>query len=321
MRVLVTGGTGFLGSHIARQLLEQGHAVTVVGRDFAPVAGLLAQGAAPLRADLRDHAAVMAACAGQDAVIHAGAFSAAWGPKAEFHAVNVGGTQAVVAGCRRHGVARLVYISSPSVIFDGHDHVNADETWPYPQRFTSAYALTKKLGEDAVNAATDVPSVILRPKAIFGPGDRALLPRLIAAAHGGKLRRFGDGTNRVDLTYVENAAHAACRALTAPHAVAHTYFITNAEHVLLWPTLERILRELRLPHQLKPLPVRAALAAAAVLEAQAAVTGHEPLLTRYTVGVLARTQTYNIAAAQRDLDYAPPVNIEQGIQRTLAALL
>ena len=162
--------------------------------------------------------------------------------------------------------------------------------------------------------------MILRPKAIFGPGDQALIPRLLAAARAGRLRQFGNGENRVDLTYVENVAHAIVLALEARAAVGRTYFITNDEHVLLWPIIRRLLQSLHLPHQLQAAAHPRGHGRGHVMEWSAGITGREPLLTRYSVGVLARTQTYNIAAARRDLGYAPIVSVEEGINRTLAAL-
>ncbi len=322
MKILLTGGTGFLGSHTAKKLLDHRHTVYLLGRNFAPVQPLIKRGARPVQADLRDRETVIAACAGMDAVIHAGALSADWGPRADFLAINVEGTQAVIDGCRAGGVERLVHISTPAVIFTGQDHENADERSPYAPTFLSAYAESKKLAEDRVNAAhaAGLPTVILRPKAIFGPGDAALIPRLLKAARSGRLRQFGGGENRVDLTYVENVAHAILLALDARAAVGRTYFITNDEHVRLWPVIRRLLQSLHLPHQLKPLPLPLALAAAALMEAGSRVTGREPLLTRYGVGVLARTQTYNIAAARRDLGYAPVLSVEFGINATLAHL-
>ena len=179
MDLLITGGTGFLGRHLAAALQRRGHRVRLLGRNFAGVGGLLANGAVPLAVDLRDRGALVAACAGADAVYHVGALSAPWGKRADFHAINVGGTEAVIEGCRRHAVGRLIYVSSPSVVFDGRDHCDLTEDAPYPRRFASVYSLTKKLAEDRVNAATDLQSVILRPKAIFGPGDQALLPRMV----------------------------------------------------------------------------------------------------------------------------------------------
>jgi len=322
VKILVTGGTGFLGSHLARALLQRGHTVFLLGREFGAVADLLAAGAHKVAVDLRTGGAVADACAGMDAVYHVGALSAAWGKSHDFHAINAGGTQAVVDGCRRHQVGRLIYVSSPAVTFDGNDQVNVTERAPYPARFTSTYALTKKLGEDAIAgaAARGLSTVVIRPKAIFGPGDRALLPRLLAAARQGKLRQFGDGRNHVDLTYVDNVVHALLLALTSPAAVGRTYFVTNDEHVPLWPTLRAVLAQVGLPADLRPMPLTFALAVAALLEMQAALTGHEPLLTRYSVGILARTQTYDITAAKHDLGYVPQVPVCEGIARTLPTL-
>jgi 2-alkyl-3-oxoalkanoate reductase len=321
MKILVTGGTGFLGRYLATQLLDRGHVVDIMGRNFTPAQDLIARGASPIRADLRDSTTVRDACAGKEAVFHVGAKSEPWGKRADFHAINAGGTAAVVAGCRAHGVRRLIYVSSPSVVFDGADQIGATETVPYPHRFTSAYALTKKLGEDAVNAARgQMETVIIRPKAIFGPGDRALLPRLIAAARRGRLPQIGDGKNLVDLTYVENVAQALVLALESPAAVGNTYTITNDEHPALWDLIREVLRHLGLTTHLRQIPLGVALAAASAMEAVATVTGREPTLTRYSALILARTQTYDITAAKRDLGYIPHVSLAKGIACTLDAL-
>ncbi len=318
MKVLVTGGTGFLGSHLVDALLGQGHEVFAMGRNF--------QGwscaAKPIRADLRDRAAVMKACSGMDAVFHAGALSAAWGSKEDFFETNVEGTRRVVDGCCAHGVSRLIYVSSPSVVFDGGDQVCITEDAPYPERFLSMYSLTKKLGEEVVlrAGAQGLPVVIVRPKAIFGPGDRSLLPRLIEVARRGRLPQIGDGSNLVDLTYVDNVVHSLLLALESPRAVGRLYHITNNEHVELWPVIRRLLDRLGLPSHLRHVATEVAMAAATAMEWQARVTGKEPMLTRYTTAILARTQTYDIAAARQDLEYAPLVSVEEGIERTLASL-
>jgi nucleoside-diphosphate-sugar epimerase len=319
MKVLVTGGTGFVGRHLAAALLREGHQVAIAGRDFSAVQDLLAAGAARCAFDLRDRRAAAEACAGMDAVYHVAALSAAWGPRAEFYAANVDGTHAVIEGCRAHQVGRLIYVSSPSVVFDGSDHVNASEALPYPQRFTSTYALTKKLGEDLVNQS-GLPFIIIRPKAIFGPGDRALLPRLLAAARRGRLPQVGAGDNLVDLTFVENVVHALVLALESNSALGRTYFVTNDEHVPLWPTIKQVVARLGIPSAFRQVPFRVAYGAAALMEAVSALTHREPLLTRYTVAILARTQTYDIGAARRDLGYTPVVSVAEGIERTLAAM-
>ena len=321
MNILVTGGTGFLGQQLAKALLEKGHTVQLMGRDFTQVRALLQQGAIAAQVDLRDAAAVTMACANMDVAYHVGALSAPWGKEADFHAINVGGTQAVLKGCLMHKVKRLVYVSSPSVVFDGHDQYNVTEAVPYPRRFASVYSLTKKLGEDLVNeSATKLETIILRPKAIFGPGDQSLLPRLIAAARQGRLPQIGTGRNLVDLTYVENVVQALLLALDAEEAVGKTYTITNDEHIPLWEVICAVLQQLDLPTNLRQISLPVALAVARAMEWRAALTGREPLLTRYSAAILARTQTYDISAAKRDLGYAPSITLAAGIERTLAAL-
>jgi 2-alkyl-3-oxoalkanoate reductase len=321
MKVLVTGGTGFLGQHLVKNLLIADHDVSVAGRDFTQAAALWKNGARPIIADLRDEAAIRQACKGSEVVFHVGALSAAWGKRSDFHAINVGGTKAVIAGCQKHGVRQLIYVSSPSVVFTGKDIRNATDDLPYPQHFTSVYALTKKLGEDLVNTASHrMETVILRPKAIFGPGDRTLLPQLIAVARRKRLPQIGNGENLVDLTYVENVVQALMLALNAPAAIGHTYTITNDEHIPLWDTIRQVLRALDLDTDLRKVPLPVVQIAATFMEAQAAITGKEPLLTRYSAAILGCTQTYDIEAAKRDLQYIPRVSVAEGIRRTLVTL-
>ncbi|HLL80641.1 MAG TPA: NAD-dependent epimerase/dehydratase family protein, partial [Ktedonobacteraceae bacterium] len=242
--------------------------------------------------------------------------------RTDFFEVNVGGTESVLAGCLTYGVRRVIYVSSPSVVFDGRDQQLLREDAPYPRRFASVYSLTKKLGEDRVRAASRqrLETVIVRPKAIFGPGDTSLLPRLIDAARCRRLPQIGDGRNLVDLTYVENVAHALVLAAESEQAINKTYTITNDEHVPLWEVIRVVLQRLHLSTNLRRIPLPVALAAASLMEAMARVTGREPLLTRYSAAILARTQTYDISAAKRDLGYVPIVSIDDGIERTLQAL-
>ena len=181
--------------------------------------------------------------------------------------------------------------------------------------------MTKKLGEDLVNAATqDIETVIIRPKAIFGPGDRTLLPQLITVARHKRLPQIGDGQNLVDLTYVDNVVHALLLAMDARAAIGKTYTITNNEHVPLWDLIRQALAYFDLSTNLRRVPLFVARTIAAWMELQATLTGKTPLLTRYSVSILGCTQTYDIAAAQQDLGYTARVSVAEGIRQTLEAL-
>lgn len=317
MRLLVTGATGFLGGHLVRALLAGGYDVRLSGRNVA-AAQRVALSAEFFPADLRDVEAVAAACKGIDAVFHVGALAAAWGRRADFYAVNVGGTENVIAGCLKHGIARLIYVSSPSVVFNGRDQYALNEEAPFPRRFSSLYAATKKLGEDRVRSASlHLATIIVRPKAIFGPGDGSLLPRLVDAARRKRLIQIGAGCNCVDLTYVDNAVDALLLALRSDRAVGHLYTITNGEPRRLWEVIRYVLHRLGVGTEWRRLPYSAAYALAFLMEAASGFSSKEPILTRYTVGLLGRTQTFDIGAAQRDLGYVPAVSLADGLERTI----
>ncbi len=322
MRVLVTGGTGFLGGHLVRGLRERGHFVRAMGRDEKACDALLREGIQVVRADLCAKQAMDSACVGVDAVCHVAALSAPWGKRDDFWRANVEGTANVVEACQRQRVAKLVHVSSPSVVFDGGDHVDGVESAPFPRRFLCHYSESKMHAELLVRDAqrNGLNTVILRPKAIFGPGDTTLLPRLLRAARDKRLPRIGAGDNRIDLTYVDNVVHAMVLALDAPAAVGGTYTITNGEHVRIWDLVREVLTAMGVDANLRRVPYRVVYGMAALMECKAKLLGGEPLLTRYTTAILGRTQTYNITAARRDLGYAPLVSVQEGVRRTLAWL-
>ncbi|MBC8138965.1 MAG: NAD-dependent epimerase/dehydratase family protein [Fibrella sp.] len=323
--ILVTGATGFVGTHLVHALLRQGERVRAFGRNRVVLNALHAAGAEPFDGNLCAKDAVKAACQGIRTVYHVGAFSAPWGDVREFEAVNVGGTRNVLEGCGAEGVERIVYVSSPSVTFSGNDCVRQTEAAPYPARFVSPYSRTKKEGEDLVNAARgDLETVIVRPKAVFGPGDTSLLPRLLRAAAAKRLPQIGAGDNRVDLTYIDNVVHALLLAGGSEKAVGNTYTITNgdpaADAPCLWGVIGHVLASLRLPPIQRSVPLSVALAIAGSAETVANITGREPFLSRYSALILARTQTYDISAARHDLGYTPIVSFADGLARTISAL-
>ena len=258
LTALVTGGGGFLGLAVVEQLLARGDRVRSFARGVYP--GLAALGVEVLRGDLRDAQVVGQACAGCDVVFHVAAKAGIWGRYAVYYEPNVRGTQNVLAACREHGVHRLVYTSSPSVVFDGRSMEGVDESAPYPQKYHSHYSATKALAEQAVLAANGktLRTLALRPHLIWGPRDNHLVPRIVSQGRAGTLRRVGDGTNKVDTTYIDNAARAhllAADALeTNPQAAGRPFFISQGEPMALSEIINGILAAAGLP---PPHPLRA----------------------------------------------------------------
>jgi nucleoside-diphosphate-sugar epimerase len=248
MRVLVTGGGGFLGSHIARQLVARGHRVAVLGRH--PYPGL-DEGIECIQADICDSNAVNRALKGREAVFHAAAMAGIWGRPKDFYSINVEGTDNIIAGCVQNSVSKLIFTSSPSVVFGQSDMENVDESAPYPEVHLSQYSRTKALAERRVlqmNGHNGLMTVALRPHLIWGVGDPHLIPRVIERAKKGRLLRVGQGGNRVDLTHVENAAHAhvlACEAMEASSPIAgKCYFVSDDRPVDLWKWIDELLSAL-----------------------------------------------------------------------------
>lgn len=324
MKALVTGGGGFLGRYIVEQLLARGDSVTVFARgDYVELEQI---GARTVRGDVQDAQAIKRACAGQDVVLHVAAVAGMAGRWESFYGPNVVGTQNVIAACQAQNVPRLVYTSSPSVVFDNRSHEGCDESLPYPAHYESHYAHTKALGEQAVLRAEGLLAVALRPHLIWGPRDTHLLPALVARARAGRVIQVGDGTNEVDLTYVEDAARAhllAADALQAGSPVAGSaYFISQDEPVNLWQWINAFLAELDLPPVKRrvSLPVARAIGGALELGYRLLRRQGDPTLTRFMASELATSHYYDISRARRDLGYQPQFSMAQGLRKTIAYL-
>jgi nucleoside-diphosphate-sugar epimerase len=319
MKALVTGATGFLGGALARRLKARGDEVTVLGRNPSILAGLEREGMRPLRADLADAVAVRAACQGQEVVFHCGALSSAWGPAQEFYRSNVIGTRNVIAGCEAGAVRRLVHVSTPSIYFRYESRLNVREDAPLPARAANEYARTKLLAEAEIDRAfaRGLPVITIRPRAIFGEGDNAILPRLIDRLQSGRLRVIGGGKNITDLTYVENVVDALLLCAESPQAtLGKKYNITNGEPLPLWGLIEKLCEALgyAFPRRHISYPVAMGLAGMFEVVCRLLPGQPEPLLTRYMVGVLAQSTTLDISAARRDLGYQPSISVEEGFE-------
>lgn len=321
MKALVTGGGGFLGQAIVRKLLKDGAGVRSFSRHEHD--GLRALGVEQVKGDLVDPAAVASAVQGCEVVFHVAAKPGTWGEYEDYHRTNVVGTQNVIAACRRHEVSRLVYTSSPSVVFDGRDMEGVDESAPYPARFEAHYPRTKALAEQLVRAANgaQLATVSLRPHLIWGPGDNHLLPRLVARARAGQIGRIGSRPNLIDTIYVDNAADAhllAANRLSPGSPIAgKVYFISQGDPVPLWEMVNRLLQAAGAPPVTRAIPTWLALALAWGFETTHRLTGNprEPRLTRFVVHELSTAHWFDISAARRDLGYSPGVSIDEGLDR------
>lgn len=320
MKALVTGGGGFLGQAIVRALRKRGDPVRSFSRNSYE--NLKALDVEQNNGDLADTAAVDAAVQGCDVVFHVAAKPGIWGDYEKYHQTNVAGTQNVIDACLAHGVRRLVYTSSPSVVFDGRDMEGVDESIPYPADFGAHYPRTKAIAEQLVRAANgaQLATVSLRPHLIWGPGDNHLLPRLVARARAGQLARIGSRANLIDTVYVDNAAEAhllAAERLAPGSPVAgKVYFISQGEPVPLWEMVNRLLDAAGAPRVTRAIPVPLALLLAWGFETAHRLTRNrrEPRLTRFVVHELSTAHWFDISAARRDLGYAPAISISEGLQ-------
>lgn len=324
MKVLVTGGGGFVGRELVTVLRERGDTVRVLGRGRYPV--LEDQGVECQRGDVGDAAAVDKAVQGMDAVCHVAAKVGAAGDYESFHRTNVQGTQHVIDACRKHGVGVLVHTSTPSVIFGHKDLEGVDESEPYPSAYEADYPRTKAEAERLVLAANDdtLRTIALRPHIVWGPGDTSLLPRLLERAP--KLRRITGPAKLTDVTYIDDAVRAHVLALDklsepeACSACGRAFFITAGEPIEIWTFIDRILAAADGPKISKSAPPKLAMAAGWVFETVHRITKAkgEPRMSRWIVRELTTSHWFNIQAARDEFGYAPKVSIDKGMQRLQA---
>jgi nucleoside-diphosphate-sugar epimerase len=319
MKILVTGGGGFLGSAVCRQLAGLGHAVIAYQR--SPADHLHDHGVVSRQGSITDYPNLLNASQGCDAVVHTAGKAGIWGKDEDFRAVNVTGTANVIRACREHGIRFLVHTSSPSIVHAGGDIEGADESLPLATHFSAPYPATKAEAERLVIKTSDgeLMTTALRPHLIWGPGDPHILPRLLDKAKGGSLA-LPAPEKIIDTVFVENAALAHVMALEELTASARcagkAYFVTNNEPLPQGEIIGKLLAALGVDVKIRAVPAAVAKTAGALVEKawRTLSLKGEPPVTRFSVEQLATAHWYDTSAATRDFGYRPTTSIAQGLE-------
>ncbi|KAK2440970.1 3beta-hydroxysteroid-dehydrogenase/decarboxylase [Trifolium repens] len=343
---VVTGGRGFAARHLVEMLIRL-NTYCVRIADLGPTIelepseqlGLLGQALLSGRAqyvsvDLRNKPQLLKAFEGVEAVFHMAAPNSSINNYQLHYSVSVEGTKNVIDACVELKVKRLIYTSSPSVVFDGvHGIHNGNESLSYPPSHNDHYSATKAEGEELVikaNGTSGLLTCCIRPSSIFGPGDKLLVPSLVDAAKAGKSKFIiGDGNNVYDFTYVENVAHAhicADRALASEgtiseKAAGQAYFITNMEPIKFWEFMSLILEGLGYQRPSIKIPVFVIMPIAHLVEWIYRLLGpygmKVPQLTPSRIRLTSCTRSFDCSKAKDRLDYAPIITLQEGIRRTI----
>ncbi|UVM71253.1 NAD-dependent epimerase/dehydratase family protein [Pseudomonas alvandae] len=313
MKILVTGASGFIGGRFARFALEQGLDVRVNGRRAESVEHLVRRGAEFIPGDLSDPELARELCRDVDAVVHCAGSVGLWGRYQDFHLGNVQLTENVVEACLKQKVRRMVHLSSPSIYFDGRDHVGLTEE-QVPKRFKHPYAATKYLAEQKVFGAQEfgLEVLALRPRFVTGAGDMSIFPRLLKMQRKGRLAIVGNGLNKVDFTSVQNLNEALLSSLLATDsALGKAYNISNGTPVPLWDVVNYVMRKMEVPQVRRYRPYGLAYSLGAVNEGLCTLwPGRpEPTLSRLGMQVMNRNFTLDISRARHYLDYDPQVGL------------
>lgn len=326
MRILVTGGGGFLGTYIIQELLKN---PTYIVTNFSrhSYSHLEDLGVPTIKGDLKKPADIERALMnGFDAVFHVAALAGVWGRFQDYLDINYHGTKNLLEAAVAHGVKRFVYTSTPSVVFGKDDLMGVDENQPYPKEHLNAYGETKTMAEKLVlqtNNSQTFLTCAIRPHLIWGPGDPHLFPRVIQKGKEGKLKVVGDGENLVDIIYVENAALAHVQAFEhlkpGSPVCGEAYFVGQERPVKLWSFINEILGHMKIEPVMGAIDVTTAYRIGWLMEKTFKLAGiqkPEPPMTRFVALNLGKSHYFSHAKAKRDFGYIPRVSIEEGMKRT-----
>lgn len=321
MRVLVTGGSSLIGAGVATALLARGDEVVVQQRRRSETLGRL--GVRQELGDIRDLDAVLAACAGCDAIVHLAAKVGVVGDWEDYRSINVDGTHNVLDAARRRGIGRIVHVSSPSVAHGGEPIVGGGADEPVLGRRRAWYPESKAMAEiDALAAAGDELGVVaIRPHLVWGPGDTQLVGRIVERAATGRLALVGGGRALVDTTYIDNAVDALITALDAMEPGARcsgrAYVVSNGEPRMIRELVEGICRAAGVPFEPRTVSLRVGRSLGALVERAWPLLRRddEPPLTQFLAEQLGTAHWFDPRPARDDLGWTPGVSIEEGLAR------
>jgi len=323
VKVLVTGASGFLGRAVAAAISEAGHEVRTFQRRPSGLPGVEdVHGSITTPADT-PYAGLAYAVSGMDAVVHLAAKVSLTGDPAEFEAVNVEGTRAVLQAAAQAGAARFVYVSSPSVAHAGSSIMGSDALSASPGQARGHYARTKARAE-LLALAAEAPGfsvVAVRPHLVWGPGDTQLIDRIVDRARRGRLPLLGHGAALIDTTYVDNAASAILAALDAAERVhGESYVITNGEPRPVAELLAGICGAADVAAPQWRVPASAARGAGSLIEAvwRRRPGIDEPPMTRFLAEQLSTAHWFDQRRTRADLAWQPAVSLDEGFERLAA---
>jgi len=321
-RYLITGATGFVGSHLAEACVQRGYAVVTLARPASDTAFLQSLGVEIVRGDLHDEGALRQALADVNVVAHSAAKVGDWGPAHEYRTVNVEGTRKLLDAVVGRPLDRFIHLSSLGV-YEARDHYGTDESVSPPASHMDGYTQSKVEAEQLVReygVKRGVPVVILRPGFVYGPRDRTVLPKLMQALAEGQVRYLGSGEQAMNTIWVKNLVSAIFLAAERPQAVGQTYNLTDDDRVSKRRFMEAIADAAGLPRPTRHVPLWLARTAAWWMEGWARLTGAKkaPRLTRARIKFLGLNLGYSCEKAKRELGYAPEHRFEEAIREAVA---
>ena len=313
MNIFITGGSGFVGGAFAKEAAQR-HALTAMSRSERSDAAVAALGATPVRCSLDDVSAEH--MKGADAVVHCAAHVEDWGPWRDYWRYNVDATKRVLAAARQAGAKRFVHIGTEAALFYGQDMRDVDETYPLALNSPFPYSRTKAYAEKAVRAANapGFETIVVRPRFVWGPGDQTILPAVRAMAERGAFAWIGGGRNRTSTTYIGNLSYAIELALTKGRG-GEAYFVLDGPPVVFRDFLTRMTKAagFTLPSRDVPAWVVRTVAYVGEKAWRTLPLPGRPPLTRFAAGIMSRDCMLVDEKARRDMGYAPPFSLEQGL--------